>query len=261
MAGTLGLAICVLLGPALGVFGQRPVTPPALDIVSAEKLGRDVTQEILKQNPTQPFAAAGTITIRGPQHGRISVPVSFRVVPTPTNWLTIYQAGSDGGGGASTLTVAHTHDGPSVYTLESSGPGSAPQVRTLAGKETMIPFAGSDFWVTDLGLEFLHWPRQLVLGREMRKNQSCYVLQSTNPNPAPGAYARVVSWLDIQALLDSGEAAILDAEAYDSSNNVIKEFNPKAFKKVNGEWQVQEMDMDNRLTGSKTRIEFNLDSH
>ena len=27
----------------------------------------------------------------------------------------------------------------------------------------MTPFAGSDFWVADLGLEFFHWPEQKVL--------------------------------------------------------------------------------------------------
>ena len=48
----------------------------------------------------------------------------------------------------------------------------------------MIPFAGSDFWIADLGLEFFHWPEQKVLKKEFRRNCSCVVLESTNPNPA-----------------------------------------------------------------------------
>ena len=30
------------------------------------------------------------------------------------------------------------------------------------------------------------------------------------------------------------------------------------FKKVNGQWQVQSMEMDNVQTGSRTRLEFDL---
>src|SRR5207248_6071884 len=68
-----------------------------------------------------------------------------------------------------------------------------PISRELSGNQTMIPFAGSDFWVADLGLEFLDWPRQRAVQREMRKFKSCVMLESVNPNPAPGGYTRVES--------------------------------------------------------------------
>lgn len=116
----------------------------------------------------------------------------------------------------------------------------------------MIPFANSDFWVADLGLEFFHWPAQKVLKHEMRRGQACEVLESMNPEPSTNGYSRVVSWIDN----DTG--GIVHAEAFDAKGKLLKEFNPKEFKKVNGQWQLQEMEIRNVQTGSRTRLEFNL---
>jgi hypothetical protein len=62
----------------------------------------------------------------------------------------------------------------------------------------MAPFTGSDFWIADLGLDFLHWPKQRLLRKEMRHSKSCEVLESVNPQSVPGGYARVVSWIMIE---------------------------------------------------------------
>jgi hypothetical protein len=119
----------------------------------------------------------------------------------------------------------------------------------------MTPFANSDFWLADLGLEFFHWPEQRLLKSEMRSGRSCRVLESLNPAPAPGAYARVVSWIDNET------SGIVHAEAYDLKNKRLKEFDPKEFKKIKGQWQLQEMRIENNQTGSRTWIEFNLDQN
>ena len=117
----------------------------------------------------------------------------------------------------------------------------------------MIPFAGSDFWLADLGLEFFHWPQQKVIKKEFRRSCGCMVLESVNPNPTPNGYSRVVSWIDEESL------GIVQAEAYDSKNKLLKEFYPKDIKKVNGQWQVQTLDISNDQTDSSTRMEFEPD--
>ena len=116
----------------------------------------------------------------------------------------------------------------------------------------MIPFAGSDFWICDLGLEFFHWPGQKILKKEFRRNCSCMVLESTNPDPTPSGYSRVVCWIDEQS------DGIVQAEAYDAQGKLLKEFYPKDIKKVKGQWQVQSLEIDNVQTGSRTRLEFDL---
>ena len=117
----------------------------------------------------------------------------------------------------------------------------------------MIPFAGSDFWVADLGLEFLHWPHQRLLKKEMRHSKSCDVLESVNPAPVPGGYARVVSWIIIES-----PHGIVHADAYDAGGELLKRFDPTALEKVQGEYQLEEMEIRNRKTDTRTWIKFNL---
>src|SRR5262249_45666734 len=124
--------------------------------------------------------------------------------------------------------------------------------RPLDAETAAKAFAGSDFLVTDLGLEFFHWPEQRLIKREMRRSRSCKVLESVNPHPEPGAYLRVVSWIDNES------SGIVHAEAYDLKNKLLKEFDPKEFTKVEGQYQLQEMEIINRQTGSRTSIEFDL---
>ncbi|MGH7976012.1 MAG: outer membrane lipoprotein-sorting protein [Limisphaerales bacterium] len=50
----------------------------------------------------------------------------------------------------------------------------------------------------------------------------------------------------------------MEAEAYDSHGRLLKEFYPKDFKKVDGQWQLQSMEMDNVQTGSRSWIKFDV---
>ena len=62
----------------------------------------------------------------------------------------------------------------------------------------------------------------------------------------------MVSWVDTESL------GIVEAYAYDANGKKLKNFYPKDIKKVNGQWQVQTLVMENLQTGSKSRLEFNL---
>ncbi len=115
-----------------------------------------------------------------------------------------------------------------------------------------MPFAGSDFWAEDLALEFYHWPDQNIIKKEFKGGRGCMVLESINPNPSPGGYSRVDSWIDEESL------GIVHAEAFDSGGKLLKEFDPKLLKKVNGQWDLQKMEIRNVRIGSRTWIEFNL---
>jgi len=77
-------------------------------------------------------------------------------------------------------------------------------------------------------------------------------LESTNPAPVTNGYSRVVSWIDEDTL------GIVEANAYDVNGKKLKDFYPKDFKKVNGQWQVQSLVMENLQTGSRSRLEFDL---
>jgi hypothetical protein len=114
-------------------------------------------------------------------------------------------------------------------------------------------FAQSDFLFGDLGLEFLRWPEQRVLKSEMKMSRSCKVLES-KPGPAAHSlgYGRVVAWIDNET------GGVIQAEAYDPRGKLLKEFELNSFEKINGRWQLQEMEMRNAQAKSRTRLTFDV---
>src|SRR5262249_2824344 len=152
------------------------------------RLARKLVGELLGQRP-ESSTNTGILRIRARGNPPKEVPVRIEVLATPTNCSAFYEI-QNGTGETTRLSVIHTDDAPNRYVLSEPGPGgtnSAP--REIAPKESMVAFAGSDFWIADLGLEFLHWPKQRVLRKELRLSQSCDVLESINPEPQPGGYA------------------------------------------------------------------------
>jgi hypothetical protein len=233
--------------------------PPPLDPAEGERQARELVSRLLEQRPDHPATNTGVLKIRDAGGNQHEVPARFDIVPSGATWLNVYKATSGTAGEDTTLTIVHSDAQSNQYFLsESAGAVDTNATpRKLVPGELMRPFAGSDFWIADLGLEFLHWPQQRVLRKQMRKGQSCDVLQSSNPQPVPGGYSRVVSWIAINRPED---IVIVHAEAFDAQNKLLKEFDPKKVEKINGVWQLEEMEIRNRQTGTRTRIDFNLDS-
>ena len=227
--------------------------PAPLDPAEGERQARILVAHLLEQKPQQPSTNAGLLKVRDAEGKQHEIQARFDIVPTPTNWFNVYQA-APAGSTPVKLTIIHTDGQPNQYFL--SGPrASAAAPGKLAPEQLMAPFAGSDFWIADLGLEFLHWPDQRVMRKQMRKGQFCDVLQSANPHPAAGGYSRVLSWIAINRTED---IVIVHADAFDSHDKLLKEFDPKKVEKVNGVWQLEEMEIRNRQADTRTRIEFNL---
>ena len=247
-------ALLLLLLSSFAVFAQPKAEirrPPPLDLAEAEEEGRALVADLLR--PPENATNTGLLTIYPAEGNPRESPVRFEIFTTPTNWVSTYEAAL-GNGAIVKLTVIHTDGQPNQYLLSEPPAAGATNTapRKLSGNQTMIPFAGSDFWVADLGLEFFHWPKQHLLKKEMRRSRFCNVLESVNPQPAPGGYSRVDSWLDSE----SGGPVL--ARACDARGQLLKDFEPKEIKKIHGQWQLEGMEIRNLNTGSRTRIEFNL---
>ena len=240
------LALLFFLAAAFTGFAENlpiAITDPA----EAQAEGRAIVQEILSARPETSGALTGWFNIRTAAGARIRMPVKFETAITATNWTTVYETSASTNDPVSRrLAIEHSPGSPNRYDLEFDDQRAAP------GAETMYPFARSDFWLADLGLEFFHWPEQRVIRKEIRRSRSCKVLESVNPQPATNAYSKVISWIDRES------HGIVQAEAYDAGGKLLKEFAPKSFKKVNGQWLLQEMEIRNVQTGSRTRLEFDL---
>jgi len=232
-----------LLGAGTGM--ARGQTPPGGAASGSE--ARDWIAKILSARPETGFTNRGVLKHHDPAAGNTSVALTCTTIPGSGQWRVIYQAGD------TVLTVVHADGGGNRYTLRQ-GKETA---RDVSGAGTAEAFAGSDFAIGDLGLEFLHWPGQKLVRKEFHRNCSCVVLESSQTQPAPGAatvgYARVVAWFDEESL------GVVEAEAYDAAGNEIRNFYPKDLQKVNGAYQVGTLVMKNPQTGSRTVMEFNLD--
>jgi hypothetical protein len=216
----------------------------ATTLSKAEIEGRRYAQELLKQSPVENSTLNGVLKIRDANKRRYEVPVQCSIIANQTNSQAIYQTTSTTDSPAANLIITFNGTNQNRYELNGT---------LVPNADVAVPFAGSDFWLVDLGLEFLHWPDQQIVTNRMRKGQSCTVLESTNPAPHANDYDRVVSWVD----RDTG--GIIYAEAYNSKGKRVKEYDLKKMKKVHGKWQVQEMRIDNLQTGSRTDLLFNTD--
>jgi len=216
------------------------------DPVKAAALGRELVQQILALTPEQSFTNRGRLFVKHTRKEKWEVAYECRVQVTATNWTSYYSA-SRGTNELPGFSVEHRSGQSNIYRDERG--------RTLAGSALNESFGDSDFWRLDLGLEFFHWPDQRVLRWEMKRSCGCQVLESRNPNPLPGSYARVISWIHEESL------GIVQAEAYDARGKLLKEFRPTELEKVNGRRELKEMEIEDVQRGSTTRLEFDLEGN
>jgi len=227
---------------------------PTNDLAEAQAEGRDLARQLCELRPAEDFTNASTLMIRPAKGRKREVPLRTVTTLSATNWVALYETlPSTNAPDGQRLTVIHHGLPPNTYALSALQTNGVVDRTELPERVlTMLPFANSDFWVVDLGLEFLHWPAQKLLKKELKKGQSCAVLESQSPGPATNSYSRVVSWIDI----DTG--GIVLAEAYDARGKLLKEFELKEAEKVNGQWKVSELQMRNLQTGSRTTLKFNF---
>jgi hypothetical protein len=235
------LSVVALLGFAAAKSDLRP---PPLDPVEGARQARLLVDDLLKQKPDESTTNTGRLIIRDSRNKKKDIPARFQVLTTPTNWISVFETLDATN---ERLVIIHSPAQPNRYELFRQT-----QKQPLEPSNAMVPFAGSDFWAADLGLEFLHWPKQRLLRKEMIRSQFCGVLESSGVEPGTNGYHRVLSWID----LDSG--AIVKGEAYDGRNQLFKRFDPTELKKIEGKYHLEEMEMRNRRTGSQTTIKFDL---
>jgi len=209
--------------------------------------GRELARQLAEARPAQNLTNTCVLQIRDGKGRRTNIPLFFQTTTGTASWTSTYQTLAESN--RLCLTVTHQENHPTRYHLAREA-----QPAELNGNEILAPFAGSDFWFCDLGLEFFHWPAQKILPNptNLKLGRSYKLLESVNPNPPTNGYSRVLSWIDQES------GGLLQAEAYDAQGRKLKVFEPKSFEKVNGSWQLEEIQIRNVQSGSSTRLEFEL---
>ncbi len=213
----------------------------------SEIQGRKLARQLCEARPAENFTNTGVLKIRDAKKNWQEVPVRFQIAVVeaePSSWEACYETT---GTNHLQLTISHSANRSNRYRLLTNGESAS-----LTGSETDVPFAGSDFWVGDFGLEFLFWPDQKILKKEFHDNCASIVLESRNPHPSDKGYSRVVSRIEEES------GGVMEASTYDVSGRLLKDFRVKNMKKVNGRWQVELVIMDNVQTRTRTQLEFDL---
>jgi len=218
------------------------VNPASTPIFDQEDEGQKMAQRLRALAPEESSQERGVIEIIGRNGKPRRIPFTFQIRVTSTNWLADYRAAGPKAEEAELLTIIHIPGRTNTYLRVLGNSTNQPSLTQ--------PFAGSDFWVQDLGLEFIHWPEQRALRAEMSRSRPCRVLESVNPAAPTSSYSRVLSWVDNES------GGVLQAEAYDSSGKLLKKFTVGKVEKVNGRWRLMDIRMRNARTEQTTELKF-----
>jgi hypothetical protein len=228
--------------------------PSANQFAEGQKLAQKLRQA---RPPEGESEIRGTLIIS--HDGKKRVPVVCTTIVRGDVWKTIYESKANDGIPAERLIITRVGNGKNqyAYSRAPSADAPVPEPSPIPTEQAYIPFAQSDFWLTDLGIEFIFWPEQARLPGELRLGRDCYLLQSVNPNAAQ--FVRIKSFIDKESL-EKGAPGILVAEAFDANNKPVKDFSlhGSSFKKINGRWVLERMEMHNSKTRSQTVLKFDL---
>jgi hypothetical protein len=177
---------------AFCLFGFGADAQPVGDFSDAAIQGRRLAQKILEQIPSQNSMVTGHLNIRSENGTRTSLPIACAVIASPPRWESIYE--TTWTNRTEMVWIQHPANGTNLYyrktnptvvrpdELATMADPTREQAPLLAAADIATPFAGSDFCLADLGLEFFQWPQQKVLKQEIHRSRGCTVLESTNRN-------------------------------------------------------------------------------
>ena len=206
--------------------------------------GQDLARSIRDAIPTESASLEATMEVTLRDRKRIKTPLTIQTKPLgQADCLMTYETKPSEGNGEYWI-VRRILAKRNEYRVDK-------EAKRLAKREDFeIGLARSSFTLSDLGLEFLHWPKQKTIRKQRRKSRSCHVLESSRSDSE--GTLRVLSWVDIKS------GGILAADFYSADGKVRKRFSVKGLTKKDGHWQVDEMEMRDvaERTRSRLRLHF-----
>jgi len=246
-----------LLGLVLAVGSQVPIVVAEETIYpEGAEGGRQLAAKLRANQPAEDSHWDGTLQIKSKDRKKLSIPVTCQTQTTTSNWTVTYTTTETNGIGTKKLVVIHAGEAPNQYFYARAAAGAAlGEPKPISPIEADVALGGSDFWLSDLGFEFYHWPEQRVrkdLG-SIHRSRGVHVLESVNPHPMPGGYGRVVTFIDKES------EAPIEATAYAADGKTkLKEFSLGAVTKIKDHYELKDMEISNRKTGSTTTLLFDL---
>ena len=139
------------------------------------------------------------------------------------------------------LAVTWLPDQPPEYRYFQGDPLVAAPVPVLSE-----PVRNTDISWMDLSLSFLWWPGGKTVGAEELRSRTCYVLEIPAPADSFGGCSKVRLWIDPQINI------MLRADAYGADEKFVRRMDVKGFKKINGRWVIQHVEVESYPSRHRT---------
>ncbi len=123
------------------------------------------------------------------------------------------------------------------------------KARRISGSKKNDNFMGTEFTYDDMGSRNIEEYNYKLLKEENINGNDCWVVEST-PKEKGSFYSKIVSWIRKDVLISE------KVEFYDRKGNLMKVLTNSEFKKLDGFWIIQKMEMSNLQTKRKTIIEL-----
>ena len=216
--------------------------------------GQELAEELRSLQMGIPGSIQATLKIRKRDGSRVEHRVKKHTQTFENGWRDLFQIEISSNAASEWLWIDHRLGDPPGYKLALSEnlPTAEDAFKTLDREQAMTSLGESDFWVADLGLDFLHWPYQRTFTSKVtrRKGVGCKLLESSRPTRSPEGYYKVRSWISVE------HGGVVYAEAYDIQNRKIKIFEVNGVEKVDGRWYLKELRIRNLRDKSTSNLEF-----
>lgn len=188
--------------------------------------------DVLARLPRQPVQVSGALIGRstGETHVvNVDLDLSYGAEPASARYTIRDAFGSE----LEQLTVTRPHGGRPRFSYSAGAPLAPAPVPRLDQ-----PIQRTDVEWADLSFAFLWWRGGELIGREIIKGQSCFMLRVPRPAGEAGGDASMTLWLDEKFHM------LLQAEAYDAAGTLLRRLRVRTFKRFGEQWMVKEMEVE-----------------
>lgn len=236
--GFLSAAVCLTAVAQTNLPVAATTAPPTVAVARLPTVD-ELMQNLLSRLPSKPVTLSGellTVPATG-ETSRLTISIQLRY---PRE--AVYTIGDAFGKPLEQMTVLRDHARVSYLYLTGDPLRGAPAPSL---DQTIQNTSLS--WM-DLTLGFLWWDGGRIIGQENNRGQPCYVLDRHAPPRDMMPYASMRIWVDTRVSM------LMEAMGYDMLENPLRRLSIKSFKKINHEWMVKDLEVENFTTHAVTTL-------
>ena len=230
------LLIFLLASAAHGATNAPPVAAPTAAVAELPTVDA-LMSNLLARLPSKPIRISGDL-VTTPEKGsktRLTVAIQLRYPREAT-----YTIGDAFGKPLEQLTVLR--DKGRVSFLYMTGD----PIKGAPAPSLDQPIQNTALSWMDLTLGFLWWDGGQIIGQEENRGQPCYVLDRHAPHGGDMPYSSMRIWVDKRVSM------LLQAQGYDKPGNLSRRLAVKSFKKINHEWMIKDLEVEDYARQSTT---------